>query len=145
MKRLENGTKQRMADLKTFAKRIRKIGSDIEFNVSATMRKTAVVANQTVILSTPVDTGRARGNWFASVGFPITEETEEVDKSGSGIISANNSKISRQKLGETIYLSNNLSYIQKLNEGSSSQAPENFVGLAVKAAVNFIKRSKVVR
>jgi len=134
-----------MADLKTFARRIRAIGDRVEKNVDATVRKTAILINQTVISATPVDTGRARGNWFASVGSPITGDSTETDKSGAGRISANNSKISGAKSGQTIFLSNNLPYIGKLNDGSSAQAPANFVEQAVQTATNFIRRSKVVK
>lgn len=134
-----------MPNLKIFARRIQALSNRIEKNINTTVRKTAIVASQTVIHATPVDTGRARGNWFVGVGAPIRDESDDTDQSGTNRINANNSKINTRKSRQTIFISNNLPYIQKLNEGSSSQAPANFVEQAVQIAANFIRRSKVVK
>ena len=44
------------------------------------------------------------------------------------------SKTLNLKLDDTVYISNNLPYIQRLNDGYSQQAPENFVESAVQVA-----------
>ena len=134
-----------MADLGQFARRIRLIGRGIEKNTGGEVRKTAALAGQVLVLSTPVDTGRARANWITSVGIPITEDIEDNDVSGSATIARNNTTIRAQKSGQTIYISNNLPYIGKLNEGSSAQAPANFVEIAVRIAVSALKKAKVVQ
>lgn len=79
-----------------------------------------------VIKSTPVDTGRARGNWQTAPGSPAAGETERLDKSGGEAISEVEAK-TPEGAGQVTYLSNNLPYIMELEEGSSKQAPEGMV------------------
>lgn len=79
-----------------------------------------------VIKATPVDTGRARGNWQTSPGSPAVGETERLDKSGSEAIAEVEAK-TPEGAGQVTYLSNNLPYIMELEEGSSKQAPEGMV------------------
>lgn len=79
-----------------------------------------------VIKATPVDTGRARGNWQTAPGSPAAGETERLDKSGGEAIAEVEAK-TPQGAGQVTYLSNNLPYIMKLEEGSSKQAPEGMV------------------
>ena len=79
-----------------------------------------------VIKATPVDTGRARGNWQTAPGSPAAGETERLDKSGGEAIAEVEAK-TPEGAGQVTYLSNNLPYIMELEEGSSKQAPEGMV------------------
>ncbi len=79
-----------------------------------------------VIKATPVDTGRARGNWQTAVGSPAQAETDRVDKSGGEAIAEVETK-TPEGAGQVTYLSNNLPYIDALENGSSTQAPEGMV------------------
>ena len=106
-------------------------------------RSSALAIFRGVILGTPVDEGRARGNWQASVHAPITKETETKDKGGHSTISKAESVTGSAKLGDVVYLANNLPYIGKLNSGSSTQAPAMFVEANVKRVRdNLNKRGK---
>jgi hypothetical protein len=90
---------------------------------------------QRVVLATPVDTGRARGGWLAGVGSaPSGQGTK--DASGGSTISRAKSGMSSRTGDQTIYISNNVVYIGRLNAGSSAQAPSNFVAQAVKAGLS---------
>lgn len=133
-----------MPDLFNFARRIRRRGRMVEEGSSRIVVETAIVIDQAVVLATPVDTGRARANWQAAIGAPITEATEETDQSGQTTLSRNNAVIRTHRGGQTVYLSNNVAYIGALNNGSSSQAPANFVGIAVRDAQDFLRRRKVI-
>lgn len=134
-----------MVSLAAFAQRIQRRGRQIEINVDKAVAQTAIVIDQTVVSSTPVDTGRARANWQASIDTPITEPTEAEDQSGADTISRNNAVIKRRKSGQTVYISNNVAYIEALNNGSSAQAPANFVQLAVQAGISFLRRRRIVK
>lgn len=92
-----------------------------------------------VILKTPVDTGRARGNWTASIGSPVSDVKQHTDKGGESTISQVIEKVDDIKLGDTIYLSNNLPYIGKLEYGSSKQAPEGMVRISMQEIKNDMK------
>ncbi|MDH0157355.1 HK97 gp10 family phage protein [Stutzerimonas stutzeri] len=77
-----------------------------------------------VIRATPVDTGRARGNWQTSVGAPVNGE---IAREGDAAALAEVEAKTPQGAGQVTYLSNNLPYIDELERGSSKQAPEGMV------------------
>ena len=79
-----------------------------------------------VIKDTPVDTGRARGNWQTSVGSPAAGELDREDKSGA-LAMAEVQQKAPPGAGQVTCLSNNLPYIGELERGSSKQAPEGMV------------------
>lgn len=78
-----------------------------------------------VILDTPVDTGRARGNWQASTGTPKTDEIDRTDPQGAQAIAEAQGNLG--KLGDTVFLANNLAYIERLEYGWSLQSPGGMV------------------
>lgn len=79
-----------------------------------------------VIKATPVDTGRARGNWQTTVGSPAKGRLEREDKSGSEAIAEVEAK-TPEGAGQVTMLTNNLPYIDELEFGSSKQAPQGMV------------------
>lgn len=93
-------------------------------------RKIAFDIHAGLIASTPRDTGRASSNWFPSVGTPSKEVTEGITPQPFNINPAP---------GEKIWIANNLPYINKLNDGSSTQAPTNFVELEVERVLSPFK------
>ena len=58
---------------------------------------------------------------------------DKFDPSGQNAIAEATALVSGVKAGDTVYISNNLEYIQALNEGHSQQAPAGFVEKAVQA------------
>ena len=87
-----------------------KIQKDIELRADRALRAALLTMTTEIITGTPVDTGRAKANWQASVAKPKTAELSETDKSGSATISEANNAIS-VALGNKYYLTNNLPYI----------------------------------
>lgn len=78
-----------------------------------------------IIQMTPVDTGRARGNWQCTIGAPFIGE----DDTGS-VMKAQNA-IPRRS-GSVVYLTNNVPYIGRLEyDGHSRQAPAGMVRVSV--------------
>jgi hypothetical protein len=87
-----------------------------------------------IILGTPVDTGRARGNWQSSIGVPKTGELARQDKSGGNAINEANSILAKWEpsSGQPFWLSNNLPYIRRLEyDAWSKQAPNGFLRINV--------------
>ena len=80
-----------------------------------------------VIQDTPVDTGRARGNWQCSQSSPLSNKTDREDRSGQ--LSKNEvlEVVLASPPDSTVYLTNNLPYAQRLEFGYSGQAPEGMV------------------
>ena len=85
---------------------------------------------------TPVDTGRARGNWFVSLDRPnrtVDDFRKARQAITDGIATINDVVNGKFR---TIVLSNNLPYIERLNDGYSTQAPKKFVENEIDRVVN---------
>lgn len=100
------------------------ISKEVGEFVGDTLRVLALDIDRRVILESPVDTGAARSNWLASIGSPI-DSVAEIDIQGA--INKGAAAISGAGDYETIYIANNLPYIQRLNEGWSEQAPSGYI------------------
>lgn len=99
--------------------------------VQAAQAKIGLQGLRGLVLKTPVDTGRARGNWQASSGAPATGEITRTDKAGGSVISAEQASILTAEPYSVIYLTNNVPYILKLEDGSSQQAPQGMVAVTL--------------
>lgn len=105
-------------------------------------RRLALGIENRIVLATPVDTGRARSNWIASLDKPATgvidayapdadEKPGQIGPNAAGAIAAADAVLLQTQDFPVIYLSNNLPYIARLNDGSSVQAPAAFVQAAI--------------
>lgn len=103
-----------------------------------------------LVTSMPVDTGRAKGNTFTTVGSPASGTTDPVTSGEPGSqarASANEQKAIDMAVSNlrvlpdypVIYIVNNLPYVKRLNEGSSMQAPAGFVELSIDRAIGPFK------
>lgn len=142
-------------DLGSFAHRIRLRGQQVEEGVNRIVRTVALVVDRELVLETPVDTGRARSNWIVSLGEAATDEREPyAEGSGlgkgegsnaAGALAQGQAVIAGRRSGTDIYISNNVKYIGRLNDGWSAQAPSGFVQAAIKRAVEVVVRAEVLR
>lgn len=80
-------------------------------------RKTAFDIDSDLVLQTPRDTGRAASNWLPSLNTPRNDTVEAGQKPDITPIT------SAYKLNDTIFIANNLLYIERLNNGWSGQQP----------------------
>ena len=126
-----------MADLRQFSRNIKRRARAIEVNANIGVARVMIAVAQTVVLATPVDTGRARANWIASLGSPVRLPTNDEDPSGQETIAVATAVAKARKAGSgiPIFLANNVDYIAELNRGSSAQAPAGFVEVAVAQGV----------
>lgn len=95
-----------------------------------------------VILDTPVDEGRARGNWQTTNHVPAERIISRLDKSGSSVVDEVIARVSNSETGGTLYLTNNLPYIERLENGYSGQAPAGMVRKNI-ARIDQILKEKV--
>jgi hypothetical protein len=85
-----------------------------------------------IVMKTPVDTGRARANWQASIGAPTMTQLETLDKGGEQTISASQDAVS-QAPGNVFWITNNLPYIASLEYGLYSDGPKTIGGFSRQA------------
>jgi hypothetical protein len=83
----------------------------------------ALQGGRGLVETTPVDQGRAKGNWQVALGEPATNEIERLDATPEGTASASPllpetaSIMDAWKPGQTIWFGNGLPYIYFLNYG----------------------------
>lgn len=117
-----------------FAIDLREFGELTKKEAETIFQKIAIDLDARIVLRTPVDTGRARGNWFPSINTPSNQlDMQASDKSGSRAIAAATATAAAARLGDTIWFTNNLPYILPLENGWSQQAPEGMVDINLNA------------
>ena len=130
-------------NLRQFSRRMKFRAENLVQETNRIVKQVALVVDQTVVLATPVDTGRARANWLVSVDGPNNSEVDAVDPTGSSALAQGRSVISGRTPGQSVYVTNNVDYIGFLNAGSSAQAPAGFVEEAVQAGVVFAAQAQI--
>ena len=143
-----------MAEGNVFSKRMYARAERVEKNISITMRRVALAVDQAVVLATPVDEGRARANWVVGIDdpnralvddFPMGEEGSSGAAAAADSIARAAAVIAQYGVdSREIYISNNLPYIKRLNEGWSAQAPAGFVEEAAQAAAKAVLGSRLL-
>lgn len=100
-------------------------------NMDQVVRKVCLDLFSRVIFRTPVDEGRARGNWQCAIGDIPDGVLEVDDKSGAVTMSKASAVIAQVKAGDVVYLVNNVPYIGPLERGHSTQAPNGMIGVTL--------------
>lgn len=129
-----------MTTLQEFSAGMGRTAERVRLGVSSQKRRLALLIDQTVVVGTPVKTGRARSNWMAFAGTPDLEITRETLGPGAASLAISEARGVIEGVAEQdIHLVNNLSYIVPLNEGHSAQAPAGYVEQAIDYAITAIK------
>ena len=116
--------------------------NDKETKIKEVRKTYAFALYSSIVKKTPVDTGRARGNWNISVGHDDTIASTRTKPQYKSV-----DEVPKVEGDEPIYISNNLPYITKLEYGGypnppkkgngktvngySKQAPEGMVGVTL--------------
>jgi hypothetical protein len=94
-------------------------------HIDTRIRKATSEVFKNIRFMTPVDTGRARGNWHCTVGAPFSGQD------ATGTDGSIQSAIPR-RAGSVVYLTNNVPYIGRLEyDAHSRQAPNGMVRVSV--------------
>jgi len=105
-----------------FSVPISKIAAAVTEDVERTTRAIAFEVFQRIIYRTPVDEGRARGNWQIALSNRKDDVLEVTDTSGGATVAAGAQDVSAYKGGMSIHISNNLVYINSLEFGRKEWA-----------------------
>lgn len=100
---------------------------EIPEKVGKLHRALALEGLRGVVLMSPVDTGRFRGNWQVTQGEPAAGALEATDKAGGPTIAKGSAVIAQAKPFSATWIVNNLPYAQRLEDGWSKQAPGGMV------------------
>lgn len=138
--------------MSNFATQMKQFENMTENKAEKVFRQVCFGISNEVISNTPVDTSRAKNNWFPDINKFSSEVTESTNKQGS--INLVTGVTNRLQLGTTFTLSNNLPYIVKLEYGLynpnsttgktvggfSKQAPKGFVGVTLQKFDSILKQ-----
>ena len=126
---MSNGSFQRFdADMK-------KAAGIANIEVSKFVKKVSFDLFTKIVRKTPVDTGRARSGWNIAVNAIDTSvPPKSTDLTKGEATTAALSKLSGAIIltpYSIVWISNNLPYIEVLEEGSSKQAPQGMVAVSI--------------
>ncbi len=137
-----------MATSRSFAQlaaRLDRIANLIPIEHERVMRKVALAVDQVVVLRTPVDTGRARSNWVVTLGKGTRLEVPPTffQKSGGSALASAKIMIAKFRIQlRSLFIQNNVPYIEQLENGRSAQAPNGMLRFGLLAGINVANREK---
>ena len=91
-----------------------------------TVSITLLSLSRSIAIKTPVDLGRAAGNWSASLTVPVQGVSDEI-KPQFSLMDA----VTKQAAGEVYYFVNNLPYIRTLEYGGYPNPPKGGKGKTI--------------
>lgn len=133
---------------------VRKFERKTDRKLKLVVRKVMLEIISKIILKTPVDKGTLRANWQLAIGNVPNGTLELNDIEGIATVARADANSLGYKLGETIYLANNLPYVRTVEEGGykdgpktvggfSLQAPAGMVGLTLQEFQGIVKRAGI--
>lgn len=114
-----------------FADQVAAFSDKTKAKLELAVRKIAIDVFAEVIMMSPVDTGRFRGNWQVAIGSMPTGTVELDDKAGTATLAKAQAEAMGLQAGQVIFLINNLPYAEALEYGHSRQAPGGMIRLTV--------------
>jgi hypothetical protein len=121
----------------SFSRDMKRFADLTKANMEKQVRGVTLALFKSIIIGTPVDTGRARGNWQTSIGQPITGTVTRLDPSGSAAV--DEAKANIGPLGGITWLSNNLPYIGTLEYGGYPDGPNTIGGFSKQAPAGMVR------
>lgn len=140
-------------NVKQFLARMRALGKTVESNSDQVVKR-ASLAVMNVVTDTPVDTGLAKSNWVTTLNSPYTGTRKPYFPGKSGSTAKLNTDAAMAQATYTlsfytypsqVWVSNNLPYISRLNNGYSNQAPAGFVQTALISAESVVRSSFLLK
>lgn len=127
------------------------IANAIEKDISQYVNEITLSVVAALGKDTPVDTGLARSNWWVSLGWPVYTtrgafsplpsrwrppyadpgSNKSETRNQAGLVWSSAAAVRPRKPDETVYISNNLPYIEPLNAGHSPQSAAGWIDRAV--------------
>lgn len=133
------GVQKFNADIDRFAR-------EVELDLRTVVRRLALEIFTGIVMRTPVDKGFARAGWL--VGINSEPPDPQVDTSGEGPGEDGANAANRQEMGKIdklrqpfslITIVNHLPYIEPLEKGSSSKAPQGMVAVTLAEQASFLR------
>ena len=135
-----------MSDLKGFERDLAKFGKSIGVKTELVIKKIALETFRGIVIKTPVKTGRARASWVITLEHAgnsptLSKDTEFSEEEATAYAFQELAELSKITPFSTVFISNNLPYIETLEDGNSQQkAPEGMVAVTLEEIDRDINR-----
>lgn len=137
-----------------FSRRCRARANLLGNNLTKMVRRVALTVDSVMVMETPVDTGRAKSNWIVGLNHAPAGNIMPYVPGDRGSTSAENQMAALSQAEAVItgyesgrdweiYISNHLPYIGDLNDGTSYQAPADFIQTGIATAVAAARRARL--
>lgn len=115
-----------------FAAEVRRWAEKAKLNKETVIRKTVVEMHASVVIKSPVDTGRFRGNWQYRPDHFAASPLDTTDRTGGATMARAAALVASTTMsGRIHYITNHLPYGITLEYGGSKQAPNGMVRITV--------------
>lgn len=139
----------------SFSKQVGKFAEKAKENMVKVQRGTALSVFSKIVMRTPVGNpslwanpapagytgGSLRANWQIGINGPVRSELSATDKTGSGTIAKGATALGRVDIGDSVFISNNLPYAFRVENGWSQQAPSGMVKVTVAEFQRIVKQN----
>lgn len=116
----------------SFTLSLKRFATRTKADIHLAIRRNCFEIFARVVRRTPVDRGRARGNWLCSVSQAALEESGRLDRGGDATIAEMARALEGMRVGQVVFFTNTLPYILPLEyEGHSPQAPAGMVNVTL--------------
>jgi hypothetical protein len=111
----------------TFSENLRAFVAKAKGNEELVLRKVVLQLEISLVMKSPVDTGRFRANW--QIGYDQVNASTDAapDPTGEAAIARAQAALQGIQVGGIVYLTNSLPYARPLEYGHSKQAPTGMV------------------
>lgn len=140
--------------LSQFADDMGRIGDTLPESANTIKKLLASAVLETEVRTTPVDTSQAKSRWQCGLNaapdavygpfFPGSHGST-AGPSEAAAINTGRLVIQRARPGDVVFVSNNVPYINRLNDGYSKQAPANFIQQGVSAAIRLLAGLRLIK
>lgn len=139
--------------LLALAERMESLATAVQEGFAAPASDTAWAILNNLAVNTPVDTSRALSNWQVSLDRPFVYDigayspghhgsTESVSR--EQMLATARYLLSHRRPGQRIFISNNVPYIRRLNDGHSRQAAAGFIERAVAVGNRVARNARIL-
>lgn len=111
----------------SFSAQLGQFAEQTKEKMDAIFQDVIVELGESVIMLSPVDTGRFKGNWQLTADAPSNQSLINYDKEGFRTLEKLVSVANTLEAGQKAYIVNNLRYSIPLEFGYSQQAPSGMV------------------
>lgn len=126
----------------SFANQIRDFRIDFTNLSDEVYRITVIKLFGQVVRASPVDTGRFRGNWFATISTPSTR-TQTAIRPASQVNREIEQTVNQAENARIFWLTNNLSYAETLEFGGYRDGPKTVGGFSRQAPQGVVRTTAI--